>query len=201
MKFTLYYLSLFVTLILPVACETGPSARIMEDDEKNMVDTDGAGAAAFEKLITESVTKLLDRHRGDEAGIQVRRLAFVDLQNRTKEELGEWREQLIDRIQIGIDQHPAYRIVAEELVTAVLSEMGNLPVEKLLLPKSQREFAKVLEKKKSPVQFLMYGSLTRGGTRGDDGRQANYLLTLRLINAATGDTDTEGAMVRKWFRK
>jgi len=173
----------------------------MDDDEKDMVDVRGAGAASFEKLITESVTKLLDRHKGDETGIKMRRLAFVDLQNRTKEELGEWREQLIDRIQIGVDQHPAYRIVAEEMVTAVLSEMGNPPVEKLLLPKPQREFAKVLEKKNSPVEFLMYGSLTRGGTAGDDGRQANYLLTLRLINTATGDTDTEGSMVRKWFSR
>ncbi len=200
MKAKLFHTILLAYLTLPVACDS-VSARIMEDDEKDMVDVRSAGAAAFEKMVTESVTKILNRHRGDANGIQVRRLAFVDLQNRTKEELGEWREQLIDRIQIGIDQHPAYRIVAEELVTAVLSEMGNPPVEKLLLPKPQREFAKVLEKKNSPVQFLMYGSLTRGGTVGNNERQANYLLTLRLINTATGDTDTEGAMVRKWFSK
>ena len=200
MKAKLFHTILLACLTLPVACDS-VSARIMGDDEKDMVDVRGAGAAAFEKMVTESVTKILNRHRGDANGIQVRRLAFVDLQNRTKEELGEWREQLIDRIQIGIDQHPAYRIVAEELVTAVLSEMGNPPVEKLLLPKPQREFAKVLEKKNSPVQFLMYGSLTRGGTTGNNQRQANYLLTLRLINTATGDTDTEGSMVRKWFSK
>ena len=66
-------------LFASAGCETEKSARIMEDDEANMVDVAGAGAASFERLVKEAVTKLLDRNRGDENAIPIRRLAFVDM--------------------------------------------------------------------------------------------------------------------------
>ena len=77
----------------------------------------------------------------------------------------------------------------------------NLAVRKVeVLPKKRREFAKVLERKTSPVQYLLYGRLTRGGTQGADRRQANYLLTLELINIETGESNTVGTEVRKEFK-
>ena len=189
--------SLFLCLFL-AACESPPEGRIMGDNERDLVDASGAGAATFQRLVTESVAKLLDRHC-DKHDVKVYRLAFVDLQNRTSEELGEWREQLIDKILIGVDKHRAFRIISEQMVSAVLREMGNPPVDRLFLPEGRREFAKILERDSIPLQFLMYGRITRGGTNASEVRQANYLLTLELVDAETGEADTVGAEVRKEF--
>ena len=111
------------------------------------------------------------------------------------------REQLIDQIIVGVDEHPAFHIISDQMVSAVLREMGSPPVDQLFLPKGRRQFAAILEKQKSPVQFLMYGRLTRGGTQGEAGRQANYQLTLELIDDATGRADTVGTTVRKAYSR
>ena len=79
--------------------------------------------------------------------------------------------------------------------------MNSPPVEQLVLPKRRREFAKALEASSTPVQYLLYCRLTRGGTQGANRRQANYLLTLELVNIVTGESNTVGTEVRKEFRR
>ncbi len=49
------------------------------------------------------------------------------------------------------------------------------------------------------MQYLLYGRLTRGRTQGSAERQANYLLTLELVNIVTGESNTVGTEVRKAF--
>jgi hypothetical protein len=192
----------FLLLAMPwlVPGCVGDSARILGEDEPDLVDVHGAGAATYEILVTESVAKLLDPHRSRFAtDPTVPTVAFVDLENRSAEELGEWREQLLDRIRSAVSRHGSFRLVSDRLVTAVMREMGNPPVDQLLLPAGRRRFAEILERQDEPVQFLLYGSLTRGGTQGDYQRQANYLLTLELIDVKTGLATSDETMVRKAF--
>lgn len=187
-------------VVLLFSCESPPEARILGDNERDLVDIKGAGAATFDRLIDDSVAKLLAPYKGEFAELKVRTLAFIDLENRTKEELGEWRDLLIDKIEISINKRRAFKTISMKVITTVLREMGNPPVEQLVLPGKRREFAKVLERRTLPVQYLLYGRLTRGGTRGAGRRQANYLLTLELINIVTGESNTVGTEVRKEFR-
>ena len=143
----------------------------MGDNERDTVDVRGAGAATFDRLIDDSVAKLLEPYKGEFAELKVRTLAFVDLENRTKEELADWRDQLIDKIEISVNKRRAFKAISVKVISTVLKEMGNPPVEQLVLPKKRREFAKVLEQKTSPVQYLLYGRLTRGSTQGAGRRQ------------------------------
>jgi hypothetical protein len=174
-------------------------ARIKGDNERNIVDVSGAGAATFERLINSTVSKLLEPYKGEFAELKVRALAFVDLENRTSEELGEWREQLIDKIEASVNERREFKAISIRFVSTVLKEMGNPPIDKLFLPKGRREFAKVMEQKSTPVQYLMWGRLTRGVTQGVDKRQANYVLSLELINIKTGEQNKKITTVRKEF--
>jgi hypothetical protein len=191
-------------LIVPLtlflfSCGSNQSARILDENEADLVDVDSAGAATFDKLVDPTVDKLLEPYKGEFAELKVRRLAFVDLDNRTKEELADWRDHLIDLIEISINKRRAFKAVSVKAISVVLKEMGGPPVEQLVLPSKRREFAKILERDTAPVQYLLYGRLTRGGTKGANTRQADYLLTLELMNIETGESNTVGTKVRKEF--
>ena len=183
------------------SCGSQESARILDDNERDLVDVKGAGAATFDQLIDETVEKLLEPYKGEFAELKVRSVAFIDLENRTNEELADWRDLLIDKIEISVNKRRAFKAVSIKFVSTALTEMGNPPVEKLFLPAKRREFAKILERDTVPVQYLLYGRLTRGGTRGAGKRQANYLLTLNLVNIETGESNIVGTEVRKEFSR
>jgi Peptidoglycan-synthase activator LpoB len=196
------------TLILPAlvflvafaSCEAErPMARIKGDNERDEVGSRAGGAATFGRLVDATVSKLLEPYKGEFAELKVRSLAFVDLENRTQEELGEWREQLIDKIEASVNDRREFKAISIRFVSTVLKEMGNPPVDKLFLPKGRREFAKIMEAKSSPVQYLMWGRLTRGVTQGEGRRQADYVLSLELINIETGEQNKKITTVRKEY--
>ena len=140
--------------------------------------------------------KLLDKQRTDFA-VKIRTIAFVGLENKTAEELGEWREMLIEKIENAINDHPVHQVIAHQYIQAALSEMGNPPIDKLFIPKNQREFQKILERQDKPFHYILYGNLTRGRTLGDGTEQKNYLLTLQMVDIANGTQSREQTEVRK----
>ena len=121
------------------SCQTDKPAEIMGDNERDLVGSGAAGAATFERLIDSTVSKLLEPYKGEFAELKVRSLAFVDLENRTAEELGEWREQLIDKIEASVNDRREFKAISIRFVSAVLKEMGNPPIDKLFLPQGRRD--------------------------------------------------------------
>lgn len=191
-------LCLSLAALTLASCFGPPRARIMGDDEPDKVGVRRGGAAAFNKLIRDVQTELVQRPSPGLNRGQMRRAAFVNLENRTAEELGEWRDLMIDRLRIGVSEHPEITIISEQMVGAVLGKMGNPPVNELFLPAGRRKFAAILEQESSPVDMLIYGSLTRGTTQGEGvDRQIDYLLTLEIVDVKSGESRFAKGYVRK----
>jgi cysteine synthase len=144
------------------------------------------------------MTKLLNRQKS-EAGPQAK-VAFIDLENKSVEELGDFREQLIQIIETLGENTNKYRMISRRYVQTALAEVRLQP-NQVMIPKYMRQFAQVLEQQNQPVDFLLYAVLTSGTTTGVASTQRDYLLSLELINVRTGDMDKESERVRKEYQK
>ncbi len=183
-------------LLLP-ACSTD-RGRIMTDTEQDYVDTDGAGAATYDRLIEGAVNKLLNRHRDDFENRKVRKVAFISVENHSAEELGEWGEQIYEVIDTKINHFEGYQTISRRYVDAGLRE-GRLKPDDLFVPKKRRQFLAIMEQQNNPAECLLYASITRGVTDGQDVRQHNYRLTMELVDVASGNNYKETQLVRKAF--
>src|SRR5207244_5360025 len=92
-----------------VGCRGTQFARVMKPGEPGMVGSHQAGQETFAPLIDESVGKLLSRHpappqyRQVSSGPEVLpppkiRVCFVGVENKTAEEIGDFKEQIYERI-------------------------------------------------------------------------------------------------------
>ncbi len=176
-----------------------PRGRIMTDTEDDLVGARAAGAPTFNMLIDRALTKLLTRHRG-EVRTPEAKVAFVALENRSSEELGDWQDQIEQVIETVVENSDRYRLIAKRFVQAALRE-ARLRPDQIYIPKYRRALAQVLEQDGNPVDFLLYAILTSGTTQGVDLKQRDYLLTMELINVETGDLDKESARIRKEYQK
>jgi hypothetical protein len=179
-------------------CRSGTSARLMDKTEDDLVGAKAAGTETYSRLIDESMTKLLNRQNA-EAG-KTSKVAFIDLENKSAEELGDFREQLIQTIETLGENTNKYRMISRRFVQTALTE-ARLQPNQVMIPKNMRQLAQVLEQQNQPVDFLLYAVLTSGTTTGVGSMQRDYLLSLELINVRTGDFDKESARVRKEYAK
>ena len=83
---------LVVSLIVFLS-NCAPAGRIRSETEDDLVGARTAGSATFNRLIDESVTKLLTRHHGEIKQAKAR-VAFVALENKSAEDLGDWQDQI-----------------------------------------------------------------------------------------------------------
>ncbi len=186
---------LLVAAIGCVGCRSDRSGRILDENEDDYVGSRAAGAATYDRLINESVSKLLARP-GAAAGGEKLRVAYLGVENASAEDLGDFREQIFDLIDTSISTSGRYESLSGRFVERALREAG-LKRDDLFLPKYRRTFAQVLEKSDSPVDFLLFSKITSGTTEGESVRQRNYLLTLELVDIETGQREQEAARIRK----
>jgi hypothetical protein len=169
-----------------------------------MVGTTGAGAETYRPLVEAAVCSLLERHTsgvqsvGAPAGTGLMRICFIGVENRSAEEIGDFKEQIYEHIDTHIEQSHVYHPISKRYVDAALRETGLRPDE-LFLPKNMREFAACLEQQGQPVDYLLYAKITSGTTHKGHDMQRDYVLTLELVNVNTGDYDKESAMIRKKY--
>ena len=128
------------------------------------------------------------------------KVAFVELENKTSEELGDQYEQIRQFIDTSINTSEKFRTISDRFVDAALRE-SRLRTDQLFIPVHQRTFAGTLEQSGHPVEFLLFGTLTSGTTRGDSVRQVGYALTLELVHITTGDNQKETVRLRKAYTK
>ncbi len=194
--------SLAATLALAAALFAGcssPKGRIMGDEEESIVGSSRAGSATYDRLIEQSVQKLLQRQTATREGLTKARVAYLGVENKGMEELGDFREQIYELIDTSIETSGAYRSISRRFVDAGLRETRLDPSD-LFLPKHRKAFAAALEANGNPVEFLLFSKITTGSTRGDGASERNYLLTLELVDVETGDFDKESARIRKEYR-
>ena len=196
-----------LTAMAASGCRGHQYAHVLDPHQQDMVGSHVAGAETFKPLIDESVARLLARHETgmravsfEPAGVQPMRICFVGVENRSAEEIGDFKDQIYEHIDTQMVNSDRFHPISRRFVEAAMRETRLRPDE-LLLPQPRRHFAAVLERDGQPVDFLLFATITSGTTRNNESYQRDYLLTLELVNVQTGDYDKESATLRKGYHK
>lgn len=202
--------------------------HLLTPQDTDMVGSHQAGAAVWNPLVDESVAKLLGRCQagmppaeGYEIAAASTNLApgelpppantqpammgpakvcFIGLENKSSEELVDFKEQLYQRIDAQVNSSPHFRMISRRMVDAALRETHLRP-DSLFLPHNRDQFTAALAAQGSPVDFLLYGTITSGTTQRNDSTQRDYELTLEMVNLGSGDYVKETAKIRKGYHK
>lgn len=212
-----------VLLMLSMAgCASHQYGHVLAHNDKDLVGSHSAGAATWNPLVDESVAKLLGRCPTDEPipfqpasfrpdmelesavgsalAVGSINVCFVGIENKSAEELGDFKDQLYERIDQQIGAGNRFRPVSRRLVDAALRETRLRP-DSLYLPNNRETFAAALGRQGTPVDYLLYANITSGTTDRNKTTQRDYLLTLELVNVHTGDSFKESAEIRKGYSK
>jgi hypothetical protein len=198
---------LLVPCLLALAfgsCGSSPQGRTMGSGEEDLEGARRAGTSTYDRLIEGTLTKMMARYseRTGGTGLAKQRVAFVALENASGEPLGEMYEQIYELIDTSVNNHERFRMISKRFVDAALNEMGKPSYDKLFLPGGRRQFSGILEQQGSPIEAMLYAKLTSGETKGeDDYRQVNYMLTMELVDVATGDYQKDSCRISREYTK
>ena len=199
------------TTAMQLGCRGNQVARVMAQDEADMVGSHTAGAETWKPLIAESTCKLLARqetviqaisHDGQPMALPAgkKRICFVGVENKSAEEIGDFREQLYEHIDTTINESDVFEVINRHFVDAGLRECRLRP-DDLFLPNKRQMFTAALGKMEQPFDYLLFAKITSGTTESNKDYQRDYLLTLELVNVESGDSDKESAELRKGYFK
>lgn len=189
-------------------CRSSQHAHVLKSDDANMVGSHTAGAETWEPLIEQSVGQILGRQSaivqtsaGDQFAVPMKRICFVGVENKSAEELGDFKEQIYQKIDTCISSSGAFDVIHRKFVEAGLRQCGLRP-DDLFLPSNRRLFAAAMEQLEQPFDYLMYATVTSGTTKSNSkDYQRDYLLSLELIHMESGRADKESAELRKGYHK
>ncbi len=206
---------LFITRVsaiiaIPFAsgCRGYQYGHVIKKDAANMVGSHKAGAEVFDPLVDEAVAKLLGRQSevgpdcpvGPDGNPLKKSIFFVGIENKSVEEIGDFKDQLYEQIDAKILESQAFAPLSRRVVDAALYETRLRP-DSLFVPSNLQLFTAVLQREGSPIDYLLYARLTSGTTERNTSKQRDYLLTLELTNLHTGVYDKQSAEVRKGYHK
>ncbi len=213
-----------ITSLFALAAFCGCAGRqyghILRNNDIDMVGSHAAGAATWNPLVDESVAKLLGRcppavqpvsfemAQGLGMGAPVgsalatgpATVCFIGIENKSAEEMLDFKDQLYERIDSQINSAETFRCISRRMVDAALLETRLRP-DSLFLPENRQLFAAALGRQGAPVDYLLYATITTGTTDRNSTSQRDYLLTLEMVNLHTGDFLKESAKIRKGYSK
>ncbi|MCM2372495.1 penicillin-binding protein activator LpoB [Aporhodopirellula aestuarii] len=128
------------------------------------------------------------------------RVCFIGIENKSAEELVDFKDQLYERIDSQINAGEAFRSISRRMVDAALIETRLRP-DSLFLPANRAAFAAALGRQGTPVDYLLYATITTGTTERNKSTQRDYVLTLEMVNLHSGDYIKESAKIRKGYHK
>lgn len=189
-------------------CRGRQQAHVLKDTDEDMVGSHTAGSETWEPLIAETVSKLLGRQSVvlQTAGLEgfpagKKKICFLGVENKSAEELGDFKEQIYQKIDTCITESEVFVPITRRYVEAGLKQCGQRP-EDLMVPSNQRLFQATMEKLEQPFDYLLYAIVTSGTTRSNSkDYQRDYLLTLELVNIQTGTSEKESEELRKGYHK
>jgi hypothetical protein len=180
---------------------SGQRGRIMSDTDQDFVGSNSAGAATFDRLVSEAVEKLLKGHSASDAGLSKLKIAVLNVENKSAEELGDWQDQIYALISTSINTSQRYDMISQRFVGAALREARMRP-EELFIAAKRRTFIAILESQGQPVDALLFPELTSGTTSsGADTTQRNYVLRLELVDVQSGRSQEATARLRKEYQR
>jgi hypothetical protein len=194
----------FVGAATLLGCRGKQVGEVLKDDKKDLVGSHAAGAETYKPLIDEALCKLLDRQSAGltPAGAPPapKRICFVGLENKSSEEIGDFKEQIVEIIDTRINTSQVFQQISRQYTAAGLRE-ARLRPDELFIPANQRKFLAIMESQGTPCDYLLFATVTSGTTRSNETTQKDYLLSLELVNIQTGTPDKESASLRKGYRK
>ena len=191
-----------------VGCRGHQYGHVIKKDAPNLVGSHTAGAEVFDPLVDEAVLKLLarqceptpDQTNGMDGMPAKKTICFVGIENKSAEEIGDFKDQLYQQIDSKILESDSFNNVSRRMVDAALYETRLRP-DSLLVPSNMQLFTQVLSRQGAPIDHLLFATLTSGTTERNSSKQRDYLLTLEMTNVHTGSYDKQSAEVRKGYHK
>lgn len=194
-------------LSIPLGCRGRQTAQVLKPGQQELVGSHTAGGETYKPLIDETVSKLLARHShgiqpaGFNQGAdqsQTMRICFVGVENKSIEEMGDFKEQIFQNIDTRIQQSGVYQAISRRFVEAGLRETRLRP-DQLFIPQNMRTFVAAMEQMGQPFDYLLYATVTSGTTVSNKDYQRDYLLTLEMVHIKTGAADKEMATLSKAY--
>lgn len=195
--------------LLLAGCRGRQFGHIVEEGQPELVGSHTAGSAVFNPLIEEAVGKLLARqampmqpvtYQGAEVLPEPMTVCFVGVENKSIEELGDFKDQIYQQIDTMLVQAETFQPISKRMVDAALQETRLRP-DSLLLPDNRALFTSVLQRQGQPLNYLLFATLTSGTTVRNASQQRDYLLTLDIVNVQTGAYDKQSASISKGYHK
>lgn len=195
-----------------IACSLGcrghQYGHLLNHTDEDMVGSHAAGAAVYHPLIDEAVAKLLARQavtvhpvgHSESPVVPVKRICFVGVENKSIEELGDFKDQIYQQIDAKIVESSGFDAVSRRYVQEAL-RVSRLRPDSLFIPDNMRTFTAVLEQHGQPVDYLLYATVTSGTTQNNHSKQRDYTLTLELVDVHSGSYDKQNATIRKGYHK
>lgn len=184
-------------------CRGNQFAKVKKPGDADMVGSHQAGAETFKPLVEQAVGELLGRHAptvvpaGTLPPPQLR-ICFVGIENRSSEEIGDFKDQIYECIDMKILHSGVFQPVNRRFVDAGLMQTRLRPDE-LFIPQNQRNFVAALEQQGQPFDAMLYAVITSGTTRENKDYQRDYLLTLELVDIHNGQYDKQAATLTKGY--
>ncbi len=196
--------------LFATGCRGKQVAHVLRGDQADMVGSHDAGAETWKPLVEEATCKLLASqhveiqqvaHEGGLPPVDVRkRICFVGIENKSSEELGDYREQLYEMIDTILNESRSFAPMNRRVVESGLRQTGLRP-DDLFVPNNRRQFVAAMEQAEAPFDYLLFAKVTSGSTESNGDYQRDYQLTLELVNVETGDFSKESAILRKGYHK
>ncbi|HEV3006940.1 MAG TPA: hypothetical protein VGX78_20885, partial [Pirellulales bacterium] len=111
-----------------LGCRGNQYAKVMHPGDKEMVGSHQAGGETFKPLIDEAVSSLLGRQMAArEVGPQglpapPLRICFVGVENKSAEEIGDFKDQIYEQIDARIVASQVFQPVSKRFVDAGLMQ-------------------------------------------------------------------------------
>ena len=190
-----------------VGCRGKQYATVRDPAKEDMVGSHAAGAETFKPLVEQSVGELLARHAqpivgpsGEVLPPTPKRICFVAVENKGAEEIGDFKDQLYQTIDLKIVQSQVFQPVNKRYIDAGLMQCRLRP-DVLLVPHNMRVFCQVMEQQQQPIDYILYATVTSGTTKSNNDTQRDYQLTMELVNVHDGGYDKQAATISKGYHQ
>ena len=167
----------------------------MHNNEADKVGSNRAGAEVYNPMVRSATCKLLAQAAGQpiqQVGYPSgpvfptakRKVCFIALENKSMEELGDFKDHIATAIREEISLSDQFEIVSDRAVTAGLRAL-SLRADDLFMEENRRMFTNAMGRGGTPVDYLLFGTITSGTTESNRDMQRDYKLTLELIDTQT----------------
>ncbi|MDR2346148.1 MAG: penicillin-binding protein activator LpoB [Planctomycetaceae bacterium] len=206
--FSCSFFAVIICVCVFVSGCLGTKARVMKRGEQNMIGSNKAGSEVYNPIVHSTVDKLIGKLATNislagynSANPQLPRqinVYFAGIDNRSMEELGDFKDHLRISINEKITKSDQISIVSERAVDSVLRSL-NLRADDLFAEHNMGNFISAMGKNGTMIDYVLFAEITSGTTESNKDMQREYKLTLRLVDTRTWREIVESSNIRKEY--